>query len=231
MNELPLDQEKKVFLSILAHELRNPLAVILSSIELLKLQGTDTPDTPALLQSIEDRARIMTGMLEDLLNSPQVFGGGVAPETLPSAVAPAGEESELHSAVLPPDGGYLTVLVVDDNELAANALGKLLQLRGYTVIFGYSGSEALQKAMEFRPHIIILDIGLSDMDGYEVARRIHEQKDFSPILIALTGYGQSEDKEKALRAGFLFHLTKPVGLRDIEETFQKIPRASRNASH
>ncbi len=123
-----------------------------------------------------------------------------------------------------------TILVVDDNEVAAEALGRLLELRGHEVTIAHNGREARDKALQLRPQIIILDIGLPDIDGYEVVRLLREEKDFSPTFIALTGYGQESDKERARDAGFNFHLTKPVGLKDIEAVFQKIPASPASLS-
>ncbi|MDO8576356.1 MAG: response regulator, partial [bacterium] len=116
-----------------------------------------------------------------------------------------------------------TILVVDDNEVAAEALGRLLELRGHEVTIAHNGREARDKALQLRPQIIILDIGLPDIDGYEVVRLLREEKGYSPAFIALTGYGQESDKKRARDAGFNFHLTKPVGLRDIEAVLQKVP--------
>ncbi len=116
-----------------------------------------------------------------------------------------------------------SILVVDDNEVAAEALGRLLELRGHEVQLALNGSEAIYKAQQFHPQIIILDIGLPDIDGYEVARVLQGKKDFSSTLIALTGYGQPKDKAQALKAGFSLHLTKPVGLKEIETAFRKVP--------
>jgi len=123
-----------------------------------------------------------------------------------------------------------TILVVDDNEVAAKALGRLLELRGHDVRIAYNGSEAVDKARQFRPEIIILDIGLPDIDGYEVVRIVKEQKNYSPAFIALTGYGQPQDKERALKEGFHIHLTKPVNLKEIEAAFRKVPRRADNKS-
>ncbi len=107
--------------------------------------------------------------------------------------------------------------------MAREALGRLLKWRGHEVTTAYSGQVAVEKAKESRPQIIILDIGLPDIDGYEVLRILREEKNYSPTLIALTGYGQTEDKERALKAGFHLHLTKPVALKEVEEAFQKVP--------
>jgi signal transduction histidine kinase/CheY-like chemotaxis protein len=108
------------------------------------------------------------------------------------------------------------VLIVDDNEAAAQGLGKLLDYRGHETRLIYQGLQVLPTTQDFAPDVIILDIGLPDIDGYEVARRLRNEVGTEAILIALTGYGQDEDRALAKEAGFDYHLTKPVGLRDIE---------------
>lgn len=221
------DEEKKEFLTILAHELRNPLATILSSVELLRLQEVYAPGTALLLQTVEERVHAITRILDNLLDLPSLSRTAIAHSPL-SARAPQPAPPKLESR-----GGRVshyskyarTILVVDDNELAAEALGRLLELRGHEVTTAYGGQEAVEKAKQFRPQIIILDIGLPDIDGYEVVRILQEEKNYSPTLIALTGYGQIEDKERTLKAGFHLHLTKPVALKEVEEAFQKVPHA------
>lgn len=114
-----------------------------------------------------------------------------------------------------------SILVVDDNEAAAHALQRLLELRGHEVHTAYSGLAALDVARDVQPDILVLDIGLPDIDGYEVVRRLKQDGMVHAALIALTGYGQTEDKEKAHEAGFHYHLTKPVGLAELEKAFKK----------
>jgi DNA-binding response OmpR family regulator len=107
------------------------------------------------------------------------------------------------------------ILIVDDNEAAAESLGKLLEYRGHTVRLAHDGASVPKIADEYQPEVIILDIGLPDTEGYDVARGLRGAGS-SATLIALTGYGQYEDREKAKEAGFDHHLTKPAGLRDVE---------------
>ena len=119
--------------------------------------------------------------------------------------------------------------MVDDNEAATNALGKLLRMRGHNVELAYTGAEALEQAGRGRPQIAIVDIQLPDLNGYDVARRLRDEEKKGgarTTLVALTGYGQNEDKEKARRAGFDYHLTKPVGLKEIEVILRKTPPTS-----
>lgn len=117
------------------------------------------------------------------------------------------------------------ILIVDDNEAAASSLGELLTYTGHTVELAYDGASALSKAVPFVPEIVVLDIGLPDMEGYEVASKLR-MHDAPYTLIALTGYGQDEDKEKARKAGFDFHLTKPVGLADLQAVFSQLGNRS-----
>jgi CheY-like chemotaxis protein len=107
------------------------------------------------------------------------------------------------------------VLVVDDNEAAAKGLSKLLTHKGYEVRVAYDGPGAVEAALRYKPHTIVLDIGLPGFDGYEAARRILAHGK-TCTLIALTGFGQEHDKQRAFEAGFDYHLTKPVNVADIE---------------
>jgi signal transduction histidine kinase/ActR/RegA family two-component response regulator len=103
------------------------------------------------------------------------------------------------------------ILVVDDNADAADTLAMMLQLDGHDVQAVYRGQEALERLSSFDAHTVLLDIGLPGMDGYEVARRMRQQpRGPSLHLIALTGYGQPDDRARALAAGFDDHLVKPV---------------------
>ncbi len=103
------------------------------------------------------------------------------------------------------------VLVVDDNIDSAATLAKLLKLLGHEVRLSHDGVSAIEQAKEFQPDFILLDIGLPGMDGYEVAAALrHDSCCKSAIVVAVTGYGQEEDRRRSLRAGFDHHLIKPV---------------------
>jgi signal transduction histidine kinase len=117
------------------------------------------------------------------------------------------------------------VLVVDDNVDAAKSLAMLLQLMGHATETAYSGPTGLAAAREFHPDVIILDIGLPGMDGYEVARRLRCEPGLSTtLLVALTGWGTEEDKRRAIHAGFDYHLTKPADAETITEILAKPAR-------
>ncbi|HEY1724245.1 MAG TPA: ATP-binding protein [Steroidobacteraceae bacterium] len=103
------------------------------------------------------------------------------------------------------------ILIVDDNADAADSLAMLLQLDGHETLAVYGSAEAIKQAQEFRPDVMLLDIGLPEMNGYEVARRVRSHPEFQHIrLIAVTGYGQEADRARAQQSGFDGHLVKPV---------------------
>jgi CheY-like chemotaxis protein len=102
------------------------------------------------------------------------------------------------------------ILVVDDNKDAANGLAKLLRIAGHEVKAAYDGLEALGAAAMFQPDIVVLDIGLPKLNGYEVAHRIRAERGNDVVLIAVTGWGQETDRRRSKEAGFDYHVTKPV---------------------
>ena len=112
------------------------------------------------------------------------------------------------------------VLVVDDNADAAESLGMLLEVRGNEVRIAYDGLEALDAAGDFAPDIVLLDIGMPKMSGYEVARRLRAARGDSVLIVAITGWGQEEDRRRAREAGFDHHFTKPVDYEALLELIE-----------
>ena len=110
------------------------------------------------------------------------------------------------------------VLIIEDNVDGAESLAMLLGLTGHRVSVAHSGGEGIVAAFRDRPDIVLLDIGLPDMTGYEVARRLRADRSLdATVLVAMTGWGSQEDKEKAALSGFDHHLTKPVAPADLEK--------------
>ena len=107
------------------------------------------------------------------------------------------------------------ILVVDDNADAADTLALLLKLSGHDVHLAHDGLQAVDVASTHRPDVVLLDIGLPKIDGYEAARRIRAQRDDGVMLIAMTGWGQDTDRRRSSEAGFDAHLTKPVDYEDL----------------
>lgn len=370
------DESKNEFLAILAHELRNPLAPVVSSLELARLKAVDRPDITKLLATAESHSRTLSRLLDDLLDISRITrkkfalqkevvelhglveratqavetlyrakkhtlsislprekiwidvdplrieqilvniltnagkytnpgghvwlsvsfkegeglhiiirdnGKGIEPGLLPKIFDPfmqgRGDSSaglgiglsltqrlvELHdgrvfaeskgkdkgstfTVVLPPEtvqmpegkrarsGSHARsgiknkkngkqsyrILVVDDNAAAADGLCKLLAHNEHRVRVAYDGASALEDLRFEKADVVILDIGLPDMTGYEVAAQMRATYGDTPKIIALTGYGQAEDKARAEAAGFDKHLTKPVGIADIEEVLHEL---------
>ena len=115
------------------------------------------------------------------------------------------------------------ILVVDDNHDVADSLGMLLQLLGYDVRIVHDGPLALATISSYRPAVVLLDIGMPGMDGYEVARQVRKQPEFKDLpLIALTGWGQEEDRRRTKEAGFNHHLVKPVDTDILERILAEL---------
>ncbi|HEX6987777.1 MAG TPA: ATP-binding protein, partial [Planctomycetaceae bacterium] len=133
--------------------------------------------------------------------------------TLP--LAEKGTEPAPRPAAAPPASGRLPsrrMLVVDDMRPSARTLAMMLKGIGQETQVAHDGASALAAVEEFRPDVVLLDIAMPGMDGYEVCRRIRERPGPCPLLVALTGYGQEEDRRRAFEAGFDRHLVKPTSL-------------------
>ena len=139
----------------------------------------------------------------------------------PSVAAPA-----LNATTKPakPDAtrSPLRVLIVDDNMDTAQGMARLLSRLGHRTDLAHDGFQALERARDLKPDTVVLDIGLPGMDGFEVARRLRSEPDcHDALIIALTGYGQPEDRQRALAAGCDRHLVKPVDFQELLQVFRE----------
>ena len=150
--------------------------------------------------------------------------------TLPLA-GPAGAETMVGEDHAPSQTRTsVRALIVDDNIDAAATLSLLLQLGGHTTAVAHDGFEALKVAIEFKPDIVLLDLGLPGIDGYEVARSIRRMPELgSPALVAVTGWGAADERLQSKQAGFDEHLTKPVDISMIELLLTSLPARILNA--
>jgi CheY-like chemotaxis protein len=138
------------------------------------------------------------------------------PPTAPERVAP------------PAPTTTLRVLVVDDNSDGAEMLVMLLERCGHVTHMAHTGPEALSAAGTFAPDVTFLDIGLPEMDGYEVARRLRaDPVTAGTVLVALTGWGSEDDKRKSKEAGFDVHLTKPVDAGVVKGLLAQVPNLTK----
>ena len=132
---------------------------------------------------------------------------------------------ELHTPPRSDVATSLRILVVDDSKDAADSLAQLLSLLGHEVRVAYDGPTALQAAESFLPEVVLLDIGLPGMDGYEVARTLRDQVGLRDArLIAATGLSCEDDRDRFREAGFAHFLVKPFELSELQEVLVAKPR-------
>lgn len=145
---------------------------------------------------------------------------------------PLAQTSGLHApapflSTVPTDVSGLRIMVVDDNVDAAESLSILLQSIGHRVSAAYTAGEALARAAEEMPQVFLLDIGLPDMDGYVLAKRLRALPEHADaVLIALTGYGQAQDHQRSRAAGFDHHLVKPAKMEEITALLASVTAVS-----
>jgi len=115
------------------------------------------------------------------------------------------------------------ILIVDDNQDAADSLSALLGLMGNEVHVAYDGLQALEMATALEPDVVLMDIGLPKLNGYDAARQMRGIAALrTTTLVALTGWGQGEDRRRSQEAGFDHHLVKPVGLDDLQAILDRV---------
>ena len=116
------------------------------------------------------------------------------------------------------------ILVVDDSIDSAETLGELLKIWGHEVRLAHDGPAAVAAARDYRPEAVLLDIGLPGMDGFAVAAVLRKEGIGGRMLVALTGYGEQQDRERAQQAGFDHHLVKPINPDILQKLLTSISR-------
>jgi CheY-like chemotaxis protein len=139
------------------------------------------------------------------------------------------EDGSRHKAAEFAQLGRYRILVVDDNVDVARCLNMLLSRDGHDVRVAHDGLSALDAAVAFQPEVVLLDIGLPRMNGYDVAQRLRQQRGFEEaFLVALTGYGQDDDRQRSNEAGFDAHFVKPMDLNSLREVLARLESTRRN---
>jgi CheY-like chemotaxis protein len=147
------------------------------------------------------------------------------PRVATDALAPAPAETSRRSA------SACRVLIVDDYVDAAASMAALMKVDGHDVRVTHDGPAALELARQFKPTVVLLDIGLPGMNGFEVARALRAAPETTDcLLVAVSGYGQAEDQRQSQEAGFDRHLVKPVDLAVLQEIFSALNGAPAQAS-
>ncbi len=208
-------------LATLAGELRNRLAPIRNALHLIRLDrtaGNATIGMAPLHEMLERQIDHLVRLADDLMVVPRL-----TPDRIElrrelvdyASVVDAAVESakRLPSDVKAEDASApllrRRILVVDDNRDGADSLAELLRCHGADVVVAYDGNRALEALTTFRPSVALVDIGMPEMDGYELARRARAL-DGALIIIALTGWGEEQDRRRSKEAGMDHHLIKPV---------------------
>ena len=238
-----LDRMKNEFLAMLGHELRNPLAPVMTSLELMRLHESDTNELRRLRDIISRQVALVTRLMDDLLDSSRITRGKIELQHelaelhqmhgRPIKVYSEGQERDSAFAARLPlslaqspatqndkqsqeeeDSGRLRhILIVDDNIDAADSLAEYLKALDHTVHVAYDGRSALHEASLLRPDTVILDIGMPDMNGYQVAQLLRSEVGLvSSTLIAVSGYAQESDRMASHAAGFDHHFAKPLDI-------------------
>jgi signal transduction histidine kinase len=138
--------------------------------------------------------------------------------TLPLA-APGTTRPEIPAG--PGNGRRRDVLLIEDNDDAREALRLGLEMAGHRVRVASDGPSGIERALEARPDVAVIDVGLPGLDGYQVAQSLRQKLGRELLLVALTGYGQSDDRRRAREAGFDVHLTKPAGVEELERILSR----------
>ena len=202
---------KNVFLAMLSHELRNPLAPMrnaLKVLEFIKLSPSDEMVVSQMNEVMNRQVSHMCRLLDDLLDMSRIVD-------LPRVEA----SSQDGRLPISSDDAFETkrILIVEDNVDAAMTLQMILNKWGYQTTIAHTGTEAIKLAVEFKPFAVVCDIGLPELDGYQVATVLRRILGHSLSMIAVSGYGQREDKERAIAAGFDDHLVKPANLVKLQQ--------------
>jgi CheY-like chemotaxis protein len=137
---------------------------------------------------------------------------------------PMADVNSTTTAAVTPAPRRFRILVVDDNQDSALSLAMMLSIMGHETRTAHDGESAVETAESFLPEVVLLDIGLPKLNGYEVAQRIREQAwGASMFLIAVTGWGQEEDRQRSSEVGLNVHMVKPVEPAALEKLLADLP--------
>jgi len=137
---------------------------------------------------------------------------------------PMADVNSTTAATVTPTPRHFRILVVDDNQDSALSLAMMLSIMGHETRTAHDGESAVETAESFLPEVVLLDIGLPKLNGYEVAQRIREQAwGASMFLIAVTGWGQEEDRQRSSEVGLNVHMVKPVEPAALEKLLTELP--------
>jgi CheY-like chemotaxis protein len=214
----PADARSDPRLAQLAHQIRNCLVPFRNGLHILKSTGDASEAAQQARQMMERQLAEMVRLVDDLLDATRRTG-----KSQTAANDPAVDDAA------PSD--RCRVLIAEDDVAIADSMSTMLRMMGHEVQAVADGEQALDTAARWRPDVILLDIGMPRLDGYDTARQIREHSWGKHIaLIALTGWGHADDRKKALTAGFDQHFAKPVDPKDLAQYLAAIARRSNTSA-
>ncbi len=203
------------FLGRLSHELRNPLGPIGNALHVLARVAPGTEQAQRARAIVSRQLDHLTRLVDDIARSNDPGRDteiAVTLPLLPQQVAPAPDRAP--TAVTK---RARSVLVIDDDVDSAKALRDFLAVSGHTVEIAYDGAEGLRRAAALSPEVVLCDVGLPGMSGYDVAKALRATPGPRALLVALTGYGSDEVLQRALAAGFDARVVKPVSPEQLQQ--------------
>jgi CheY-like chemotaxis protein len=218
------NRKKDELLAAVAHKLRTPLGCIRMTTEVLRMRegAKDLGDT--IDRQVDDLASIISGMLSpgpadgfESEREVEPLAGRVV--GIPLGKVANGSPLASFKSVQTPQ----RVLAVDDNPDAAEALADILRIWGHDVRVAHDAVEALQAGEEMHPHMMMLDLSLPNISGFQLARRVRKLKWGANIkLVAVSGWDREDDRLRARKAGFDYHLRKPVDFESLRTVFASL---------
>jgi len=220
------ERREERLVATVGHELRNPLGVIATALSLMRRLEGDNGPTARYRGMIERQVETLTRKIDEMLDPDRTPAGDEQMREWPPPQRRGG--GVRRDAPSPRAAEGTPMLVVEDNDDARSALVELMELWGYAVHGAASGEEGVELASRHDPEIALVDLDLPGINGYEVARRLRDARE-SRLLIAMSGYGQPEDRERSFAAGFDRHLIKPVDPRRLARLLEK-PHSAQGAA-
>lgn len=203
------------FIRVLGHELRNPLAAIQSGLELWRMAEESSEKARWVRETIEQQTKLLLRIVDEFVDL--ASSGGAASELRKAIERPTNRPNRYVGDQARPSRSVVAaphrILIVDDNRALAEGLGFLLAQAGHHVRMAFDGRSAISLALDFRPDFVLLDIGLPDLDGYEVAASLRAKfPDADLRIIAISGYAVEAHHQRPDRSVFDDYLVKPVSL-------------------
>jgi CheY-like chemotaxis protein len=218
--------QRDSLLNTVAHELRNRLAPLCAELAVIRRESRDAETVAERCAVMDRQVKQLARLVDDLLdvrdrNHAELLqeAGGIEVTAVAQLVSESTQspEEQVAAAIGTRPPTSFRILLVDDNRELALSLARFIHVLGHDIRVAFDGPEAMQVADEYRPDVMLVDIGLPKVSGYEIAREIRSKPWGGKMtLVAMTGWGRGTDRQRSNEAGFDRHLTKPVEPDELE---------------